>query len=42
VFFYREDTAAQFWRGLLIAAAMSCVMTWMGLHAGRAMRQVRR
>jgi hypothetical protein len=42
VFFYREDTAAQFWRGLLIAAIMSCVMTWMGLHAGRAMRRVRR
>jgi hypothetical protein len=42
VFFYREDTAAQFWRGLLIAAVMSCVMTWMGLHAGRAMRRVRR
>jgi hypothetical protein len=42
VFFYREDTAAQFWRGLLIAAVMSYVMTWMGLHAGRAMRRVRR
>jgi hypothetical protein len=42
VFFYREDTAAQFWRGLLIAAVMSCVMTWIGLHAGRAMRRVRR
>jgi hypothetical protein len=42
VFFYREDTAAQFWRGLLIAAVMSCAMTWMGLHAGRAMRKIRR
>jgi hypothetical protein len=42
VFFYREDTAAQFWRGLLIAAMMSCAMTWVGLHAGRAMRRVRR
>ena len=42
VFFYREDTAAQFWRGLLIAAIMSCAMTWIGLHAGRAMRKIRR
>ena len=42
VFFYREDGAAQFWRGMLIAACMSCLMMWMGLHAGRAMRKVRR
>ncbi len=42
VFFYREDTAGQFWRGMLIAALMSCAMTWMGLHAGAAMRRVRR
>ena len=41
-FAYREATAAQFWRGLLIAAIMSCAMTWMGLHAGRAMRRIRR
>jgi hypothetical protein len=42
VFFYREAGAAQFWRGMLIAAALSCAMMWIGLHAGRAMRKVRR
>jgi hypothetical protein len=33
---------AQFWRGMLIAAAISCLMTWVALHVGRAMQQVRR
>jgi hypothetical protein len=42
VFFYREANAAQFWRGMLIAAFTSCLMMWMGMHAGRAMRKVRR
>jgi hypothetical protein len=42
VFSSREATAAQFGRGLLIAAMMSCAMTWIGLHAGRAMRKIRR
>jgi len=42
VFFSREADAAQFWRGMLIAAAVSCAMVWIGLHAGRAMRKVRR
>ncbi len=42
VFFYREAGAAQFWRGMLIAAFTSCLTMWMGLHAGRAMRKVRR
>ena len=41
-FFYRDATAAQFWRGMLVAAFTSCLMMWMGLHAGRAMRKVRR
>ncbi len=41
-FFYREANAAQFWRGMLIAAVVSCLMMWVGLHAGRAMRKVRR
>jgi hypothetical protein len=41
-FFYREANAAQFWRGILLAAFTSCLMMWMGLHAGRAMRKVRR
>jgi hypothetical protein len=41
-FIHREATALQFWRGLLIAAMISCVMTWGGLHLGRALRRVRR
>ena len=41
-FFYREANASQFWRGMLIAAFTSCLMMWAGLHAGRAMRRVRR
>jgi hypothetical protein len=42
VFFAREATAAQFWRGMLIALAVSCLMMWIGIHAGRAMQKVRR
>ena len=41
-FFYREPDPSQFWRLMLIAAVMSCVMLWVGLHGGRAMRKVRR
>ena len=41
-FFYREPDPAQFWRVMLIAAVLSCVMLWIGLHGGRAMRSVRR
>jgi hypothetical protein len=42
VFFYREATAAMFWRGMLLAAFTSCAMMWAGLHAGRAMRKIQR
>jgi hypothetical protein len=42
VFFAREATPAQFWRGMLIATVVSCVMMWLGLRAGRGMQQVRR
>ena len=42
VFFAREATAAQFWRGMIIAALVSCAMMWLGLHAGRAMQKVKR
>src|SRR5262249_12531870 len=42
VFAPRDATALQFWRGMAIAAAISCVMMWIGLHVGRAMRRVRR
>jgi hypothetical protein len=41
-FFYRETSVMQFWRGMFIAAMMACFMMWIGLHAGRAMRKVRR
>jgi hypothetical protein len=42
LFAHREATATQFWRGMIIAALMSCVMTWTGLVLGRAMQKVRR
>jgi hypothetical protein len=42
LFFPREGTAAQFWRGMLIAAVISYVMAWAGLHAGRSMQRVKR
>jgi hypothetical protein len=38
----REATAAQFWRGMAIAVLISCSTTWIGVHAGRLMRKVRR
>ena len=41
-FFYNESTTAQFWRGMLVAALISCVTMWVALHAGRAMQRVRR
>ena len=41
-FFYNESTPQQFWRGMLIAALISCLMMWAGLHAGRAMQKVKR
>jgi hypothetical protein len=42
VFAPRDATALQFWRGMSIAAATSCLMMWIGMHVGRAMRAVRR
>jgi hypothetical protein len=39
-FFYRESNVAMFGRGMLLAALTSCVMIWIGLHAGRAMRKI--
>jgi len=42
VFAVRETDAAQFWRGMVIAAVVSCVTMWVGLHAGRSMQKVRR
>jgi hypothetical protein len=42
LFYPREATTAQFWRGMIVAAVISCVMAWVGLHAGRAMQRVKR
>jgi hypothetical protein len=41
-FFYREPTAAMFWRNMLIAAMTAWVFSWAGVHLGRAMQKVRR
>jgi hypothetical protein len=42
VFIARESTSAQFWRSMIIAWLVSCLMAWIGVHAGRAMRKVTR
>jgi len=42
VFAPRDGTPLQFWRGMSFAAAISCLMMWIGMHVGRAMRLVRR
>jgi hypothetical protein len=42
VFFDRESTNAQFWRSMVIAWIVSCLMAWIGVNAGRAMRKVTR
>jgi hypothetical protein len=41
-FFPREASRAEFWRGMAVALATSCVMAWIGLHLGRLMQRVRR
>lgn len=41
-FFYREPTAAMFWRNMLIAAITAWMFSWAGMHLGRAMQKVRR
>jgi hypothetical protein len=40
--FVLRESPPQFWRGMLMAAGLSCLMMWAGLHAGRAMRNVKR
>jgi hypothetical protein len=42
LFFRGDASAAQFWRGMLIALVVSCAMTWIGLRVGRTMQRVRR
>jgi hypothetical protein len=41
-FFYREANAAMFWRGMFVAAMTAWFMSWIGMHAGQAMKKVRR
>lgn len=41
-YFVRESSRMLFWRGMMIAGLVSCVMAWLGMHAGRAMQKVRR
>ena len=41
-FFAREANSALFRRGMIIAMLITCLMTWIGLHAGRAMRAIKR
>jgi hypothetical protein len=40
--FIPSEAPGQFWRGMLIATLISCVMVWLGVHAGRQMQKVRR
>jgi hypothetical protein len=40
--FVSPEAAAVFWRGMALAALIACLMTYIGLHAGRAMQRVRR
>jgi hypothetical protein len=36
------EATVQFWRGMLIATFTSCMMVWLGIHAGRSMQKVQR
>jgi hypothetical protein len=40
--FVPASAPAQFWRGMLIALAVSSLMMWIGLRAGRGMQRVQR
>jgi hypothetical protein len=40
--FMPPESASQFWWGLAIAMLTTCVMTYGGIHAGRAMQRIRR
>jgi hypothetical protein len=42
LFLPREPDAEAFWRGLIIAAIISCVGAWIGIALGDRMRTVRR
>ena len=40
--FYASEPGPQFWRGMLVAGLISCVMMYLGMHAGRVMTRVKR
>ena len=40
--FIPREAALQFWRGMFVATITSCVMVWLGIHAGRSMQKVKR
>jgi len=40
--FIPPEATVQFWRGMLVATITSCVMVWLGIHAGRSMQKVQR
>ena len=40
--FYANEDASSSGAGCCIAALISCLMMWLGLHAGRAMQKVKR
>jgi len=42
MFVSRDAGAQQFWIRIGIAALLSCLMMWAGLHAGRSMQRVKR
>jgi hypothetical protein len=42
MFVPREAAVPQFWSRMVLAAVLSCLMTWMGLRVGRAWQQVKR
>jgi hypothetical protein len=40
--FFARESATTFWRGMVIATLITCVMMWLGLHAGLAMKRIKR
>jgi hypothetical protein len=40
--FVPNESTMQFWRGMLVAALVSCLTMWIALRAGRMMQKVRR
>ena len=40
--FFARESATTFSRGMVIATLITCVMMWLGLHAGLAMKRIKR